>query len=248
MDDGESHGYSRSRKLGILFFLLLMQSNERVNSIDTEIELMRQGRLEKYDISIFVEEKVQYIHSRIALGSLFQGIEYSSKLSSEFGSKASTPLGKILNSKVKVIVSKIDKKLREVYGDNKIELKKSKRAIEFVGNLISKLFGNPGPEEWKQNNKNIIAMKKAIEKQLENSILLHHDIDQNRHKINEQNEILNRVTKEVFRNENRIDKVDNSLTEFESYLELESMINSIIDILETMSDIKNDAKNGRCNE
>ncbi len=47
-------------------------------------------------------------------------------------------------------------------------------------------------------------MKAAIERQLSNSVLMHHDIDQNRHTINEQNELLKRVTEEVFYTENRL--------------------------------------------
>jgi len=127
-------------------------------------------------------------------------------------------------------------------------VRRSKRAIEFVGNLISKLFGNPGPEEWRQNKRNLLAMKAAIERQLSNSILLHRDIDENRHAINHQNEILKQISKEVLSNSNKLERVDNALVEFELYLELEMMFNSIMEILDMLESIKNDAKSGRCNE
>jgi len=115
-------------------------------------------------------------------------------------------------------------------------------------NLISKLFGNPGPEDWKQNKRNVIAMKRAIEKQMANSILQHHDIDQNRHAINEQNEILRTVTKEIINNENKISNLDNALTTLETFLELETMFDSIYELLESLIDIKRDAISGKCNE
>jgi hypothetical protein len=43
-------------------------------------------------------------------------------------------------------------------------------------------------------------MKAAIEKQMANTIILHNDIDQNRHAINEQNLILKHIAKEVINN------------------------------------------------
>jgi len=124
---------------------------------------------------------------------------------------------------------------------------RDKRSFEFIGNLISKLFGNPGPEDWKQNKRNVLAMKEAIERQMANSLIQHHDIDQNRHAINMQNEILRQTTNAVINNENRLNIVSNALTEFETYIELEMMFDLIFTILEAMKDIKHDAKAGRCN-
>jgi len=42
---------------------------------------MREEGLEKHDISIYVEEKIEYVHSRIALAPLVNGIERAKKLS-----------------------------------------------------------------------------------------------------------------------------------------------------------------------
>lgn len=251
MDDGEFRKSTNSKRIivnRLLLFLLLMQMCVKAKGIDAVIESMREEGLEKHDISIFLEEKVEYIHSRIALKPLFTGIEHAEKLSKEFINRAKTELGNILGKKLQVRVTKLEKRLNLIYGSRASNGVRNRRAIEFVGNLISKLFGNPGPEEWKQNNRNIVAMKAAIERQLSNSILLHHDIDQNRHAINEQNDILKHVTKDVINNENRLEKIDNALSEFESYLEIESMLNSISSILDALHDIKRDAKIGRCNE
>lgn len=215
-------------------------------SLDIEIEDMRLEGLEKHDVSLFVEEKVIYIHSRISLKHMIIGIEHADKLMRNFGSRTNSTFSRILATKLRRSSTKVEQKMRDLYGYS--HTKRDKRAIEFVGNLISKLFGNPGPEDWKQNKKNIIAMKRAIERQMENSAQLHKDIDQNRHTINEQNEILRRVTKEVVNNENRINNVDNALTSLELFLELETMYDSIDEILESLIDIKADAKGGRCNE
>jgi hypothetical protein len=66
--------------------------------------------------------------------------------------------------------------------------------------------------------------------------------------ISELNDYLKRITKEVINNSNRLDNVNDVLAELESYLEIESMFESILDILESLKDIEHDAKTGRCNE
>lgn len=247
MADGESHKRGHgNRILDLVIVLALIVSN--VYSMDVEIESMRKEGLKKHDISIFVEERVEYIHSRVALKPLIVGIDQATKLTSSYGLKVNTSLGKILNTRLKILNKRVDKKVSLLYGDVIGKKHREKRAIEFIGNLISKLFGNPGPEDWKQNSKNILAMKAAIERQIENSAVQHRDIDSNRHAINEHIEVLNHVSKTVFNNVNRLDKLDNALTEWESFIELESMFNSIIEIIDAMEDIKRDAKTSRCNE
>ena len=246
MDDGECKR-KPSRGLG-LCLVILFTFLKVSHAFDTEIENMRQEGLEKHDISIFVEERVEYIHSRITLLPLINSVEYGRKMSTTFDARAKSSLGKVLSARVEKMAAKVDKKLTAMHNRQIPITQRQKRAIEFVGNHISRLFGNPGPEEWRQNNRNILAMKAAIDRQLSNSVILHKDIDQNRHAINEQNEILKHICRDVVNNDNRLDSVDNALTEFESYLELETMFDSIEDILESLEDIKHDAKSSRCNE
>jgi len=245
--------YSEQRKPkhgqpSLILVLLLAVTITSVHSLDKEIESMREEGLEKHDISIFVEEKVEYIHAQIPLQPLITGIDRATKLASLFSNRVNTSLGRILNAKIQRRANRTSRRLIRLNGKREQEFSRKKRAIEFVGNLISKLFGNPGPEEWRQNSKNVLAMKEAIERQLANSIIQHHDIDKNRHAINEQNEILKQITKEVIGNENRLDNVNNELTELESYLELVTMYESIDEILESLEIIKRDARFGMCNE
>ena len=209
---------------------------------------MRQEGLESHDISIFVEEKTEYIHSRISLKPVKSAIEQATKLSITFGGKANTSLGKILHRKIQKRADNMEKGLTRLVDRRHPKHRRSKRAIEFVGNLISKLFGNPGPEEWKQNKRNVLAMKEAISRQLANSAILHTDIDHNRHMINEHSEVLRQTLKIVNSNENRLSNVDNELNELETYLELETMFDSIDQILEALTDVRHDAKTGRCSE
>jgi len=72
---------------------------------------MRREGLAKHDISVYVEERVEYIHSRIALKPLVTGIEHAMKLSYLFESKVNTTLGKILSNRVKKLAEKTETKL-----------------------------------------------------------------------------------------------------------------------------------------
>jgi len=209
---------------------------------------MRKEGLKKHDISVFVEERVEYIHSKVNLRPVILGIEQAMKLSYAYGQRTNTSLGRILNNRIRILSKKVDKQFGLLIGETSVKSFRQKRAIEMIGNLISNLFGNPSPEDWRQNTKNVLAMKAAIERQIENSEINHRDIDQNRHAINEHIEVLNQVSKTAFSNANRLDSVDNALTEWESFLELEAMFNSIVEILDALDDIKRDSRTGRCNE
>ena len=255
MDDGECQ--SRSNRPGpsrrVVLFISLILQIRLSSSLDNELQTMRLEGIEKHDINIYIEQRVEYVHSQILLNPIITGIEQATKLSAEFENRANTTFGRILSGRVKRMVKRSEIKLTKLCGRKgrrvrETKLLREKRSIEFVGNLISKLFGNPGPEDWKQNTKNILAMKAAIERQVANSLIEHSDIDQNRHAINEQSEILRHTARSVIRNENRLKIVDNELTELETFMELGEMFESIEVILESLVDIKRDSKTGRCNE
>ena len=54
-------------------------------------------------------------------------------------------------------------KMSELFGDtHKDNKQREKRAINFLGNLISYVTGIPGPDEWGKNVQNIAELKKAI--------------------------------------------------------------------------------------
>jgi len=256
MDDSK-HEPKRSRGLVPYFLLIpiLLYFVKSVNGLDSEIESMREEGLQKFDISVYIEERVEFIHSKIDLKPLLNGIRNAKKLSTDFDRSQNTSLGKILSRKIANKLSRMSSKITSMSGtriDNagvRIDNPgRSKRALEFVGNLISKLFGNPGPEDWRQNNANILAMKSAIERQLSNSVILRDSIDANSHEIEKQNLILRQATLEIYNNEKRLSNVDTEINEIAMFMEVENMFDAIDDILEDLTDIKRDAKTGRCNE
>jgi len=71
----------------------------------------------------------------------------------------------------------------------------SKATFEFIGDLWSGLFGNPGPSDWKQISSNIIALKDTIQILDDNINLDHDDIDGNQHAIEKQNKYIKKIFK-----------------------------------------------------
>ncbi len=217
-------------------------------AMDIEIERMRNDGVESADIGLFIEERVEFIHSRISLRPLMNGLHNFEKMKKEFESRPLTRFGKFLFAKIDQMADRIESKAEQLNGRKIRRMdQREKRAIEFIGNLISKAFGNPGPEDWKKNNANIMALKRAIESQRMNSVLLHKNIDQDRHDIEKQNKILKQVSIELFKSENAVDQLQTELLDLQSYFELEAMADAVDEILESLFDIKTDAKTGRCN-
>jgi len=109
MDDGERRRTGGSLILLIYFFLTTTKA------LDTEIEYMRSEGFGKHDISLFVEERVEFIHSRIQLQPLLTSIDYGRKASNEFSLKVNSSLGKILSMRLNRMATQMDKKLRQLH-------------------------------------------------------------------------------------------------------------------------------------
>jgi hypothetical protein len=138
MDDGKREKWSIR---GIITLIMTISAMRVVFGLDTELESMRQEGLEKHDISIFMEERAEFIHSRISTKNLLNSIEHANKLGLVFGTKANTSLGKVLYTKLSSNLNRLDNKVNRMYGKVHSrwpkKLRREKRALEFVGNLIS---------------------------------------------------------------------------------------------------------------
>ena len=221
--------------------------------MDVEIEQMRLEGIEKHDIGILVEDRVEFIHSKISLRPLLNGLHNFDRMNLEFSQRARTKFGNLLKTKIDRISKRLQDRADSLNGNrvakvlDRVVLDRKKRAIEFIGNLISKAFGNPGPEDMKKLQANLMAMKRAIERQRDSSIILHKDIDNERHEVEKQNTALKQISVELFRSENAVDQLQNEFLDLQGYLELEAMSEAIDEILESLYDIKRDGKVGRCN-
>lgn len=224
------------------FFVVLVLVG-MVDGWMSEIERMTKEGADKYDISIVYEEKVEFLHTRITLRPLTMGVNSFDKIHKEFGTKNLSAVGKKMYAKLESEFLRIKRRAESVSQWDTLN-PRNKRAIEFIGNLISKAFGNPGPEDWRKNNANILAMKNAIARQRDNSIILHNNIDSNLHAIEKHNELLRKITNELYRAENEI---ENELNELHNYIELEMMLDALAEIVDSLEDIMQDGKFGRCN-
>ncbi len=190
----------------IIVVLLL----NHVNGIEDEIELIRREGIDKFDVSIVIEERVDFLHTRVTLRPLILGLLNFDRLVREIEKKEKTELGNVLFTKIEHMHNRLSKKA-ESFIDPEHKTNRNKRSIEFIGNLISKAFGNPGPEDWRKNNANILAMKTAIARQRDNSILLQHNIDSNLHYIEKHNEILKKIAADLQSDENKIENTEKSM-------------------------------------
>ena len=66
--------YPKRRSRSLENTLLLLLSLEYVVCMDVEIEQMRLEGIEKHDIGILVEDRVEFIHSKISLRPLLNGL------------------------------------------------------------------------------------------------------------------------------------------------------------------------------
>jgi len=90
-------------------------------------------------------------------------------------------------------------------------------------------------------------MKYAIARQRDNSVLLHNNIDSNQHAIEKHNTILKKISIELNNELNSIKRTNDELMELQNYIELETILDSLMDIEEALADIISDGKRGICN-
>jgi hypothetical protein len=252
MDERKSSKLGSTRTLNFTFrFAVVVVAVVVVNAtnghdFEIEIEQMRKNGANKYDISILYEEKTEFLHSRITLRPLALGFHNFEKMFHEYGQKNLSLLGKVLHSRLEHKHSRLKNRAEYLLSASQVDTR-SKRAIEFIGNLISKAFGNPGPEDWKKNNANILAMKYAISRQRDNSILLHNNIDSNQHEIEKHNVLLKRIFMDLLNVRNQIHTESDGLMDVQNYVELEILLDSLQELETSIADIVNDGKMGLCN-
>ena len=106
----------RGRGIGPLLILLLMIMFECIACLDDEIDQMRKEGIEKFDIGIFVEVRVEFVHSKISLRPLLNGLHNFDKMNLEFGTKVSTKFGMLLKAKMDRISTRIQSRADALNG------------------------------------------------------------------------------------------------------------------------------------
>ena len=155
------------------------------------------------DTNLYFEEGVVVIHSHISLNGVTEGlcevkksiktlsdIQLESDVLSKLDSDLSEFWLQFRNSAVNRLLGKteqLEKRIQRIMGREMTRgcghVGKEKRAINFLGNLISYVTGVPGPDDWHKNVQNVDELKKAILLMSTQGDLRDHRIDIDEHEM-----------------------------------------------------------------
>ncbi len=216
-------------------------------AFDKELERTRLDGLDNHDINLYVEQKVTFLHARMDLKPAVLGLVTLKLFVHKLETSVANPMNKVLAKNLDRRVMYLANQLARIVGKDYLA-NRNKRSIEIIGNLISELFGNPGPEDWKKNNLNILALKNAIGRISENSNIDHADIDLNRNIIEKHNVELKALNLALNRNQNELVEMNDELTSMRTYFEISTMVETIDRLITALLEIKNDGAKGFCSD
>ncbi len=217
----------------------------QVECFDKALERMKLEGHYDHDIDIFIEQKINFLHSRIDLKPTKDGLLLVEKCTLRLEQGSSTPLSRALSTHISKRLERLGSKLARVTGH---EPSRQKRSIEFIGNLWSDLFGNPGPNDWKQINSNVLALKSAIQKLDDNTAIDHKDIDTNKHAIEQQSATIRDIITVVNKNRAELTKADEELTFMKNFFEILTLVEAVESQIDYLIEVKVDSLKGFCND
>jgi len=229
--------------------LLLSLQLGCVLAFDKVLEKNRLDGQDIHDIDIFVEKKISYLHAKIDLKPAVVGLisldKFTTKL--EKGSGQADSLNAVMSKNLRARVVRITKKVERITGKSYIG-HVEKRSIETIGNLISDLFGNPGPADMKKINANFLALGEALKRTSDNLGIDHADIDGNRHSIERQNVELKALNTLVNRNQNTLSNVVENLAGLQMFVEVNTFADTLENLIDSILEAKSDGQRGYCND
>jgi len=180
------------------------------------------------------------LHAKISLKQTVVGLIQLDDWITDFTKLEKSSLDRVMTKNVRRQHTYLVQKLESIVG-NKGD--RDKRSIEFLGNLWSDIFGNPGPEDWRQNNANILALKQAIELEGKDSAIVHKHIDEHEHEIEKMNANIGKMVDEFIEEKNHI---NSQIVMMENYLKLMDIANELDRVLAKLTQIKIDGEKGYC--
>ena len=216
-------------------------------AFDKELERTRLDGLDNHDINLYVEQNVYFLHAKMNLKPAVIGLVTLKLYVNKLEIDVANPMSKVLAKNLEKRVQYLAAQLVRVAGKDHMAVR-DKRSIEIIGNLISELFGNPGPEDWKKNNLNILALKNAISRLNDNTNIDHTDIDLNKNAIEKHNVELKALSAALSRNQNELSNVENELVSLRVFFEISTMIEILDSLIVALLEIKNDGSKGFCSD
>lgn len=237
-----------SRKSVIRVLLLIAATQFGTCSAFTSaLEKTKLDGLDTHDVEIYIEQRIHHIHAKIDLKQTITGLLTLEKciLKMEKGSAdtLSFTLHKFLTKRVDRIVLKLKRVSPKSYLSNR-----DKRAIEFLGDLISDIFGNPGPSDWKKVNSNLIALQNALKRVNDNSADEHKEIDFNRNAIERHNTVLKELSKSLDRNMNELNNIEKEFDSLKIFFQILTFADAIENQIDYLVEIKLDSVKGYCSD
>ena len=188
-----------------------------------------------------------YIHAKIDLRPTTDGLLTLEKAIYRLEKSKSNNLSRVLAKGIGTKFDRIVAKLYRVDGNPRSNSRHT-RSIEIIGNLISDLFGNPGPNDWQKNTANILAMQTAILKLNDNTKTEYTDIDLNRHAIEKQNDEIRKLNSVVGGNQVEIGKLDEEMYTLTYYFEILALAEAVESNVDSLVEVKMDSMKGFCSE
>ena len=200
-----------------------------------------------HDIEIYIETKISYVHSRIDLQPTIDAIGTLERCIARLEKGTADSLNRVLTRNLEKRYGRIIRKLERVNGKNYIETR-NKRSIEFIGNLISNLFGNPGPSDWRQINSNLLELQSVLGKLNQNSEIDHSNIDMNRHAIEAHNKEIASLIFTVNRSQNDIEGLNKELVGLKLFMEVSTLADVLESQIDFLVEVKTDGMKGFCSD
>ena len=219
----------------------------QTTAFDKELERTRLDGLDNHDINLYIEQNVYFLHAKMNLKPAVIGLVTLKLYVNKLETDVANPMSKVLARNLEKRVQHLAAQLVRVAGKDNLAVRE-KRSIEIIGNLISELFGNPGPEDWKKNNLNILALRNAISRLNENSDIDHNDIDLNKNAIEKHNVELKALSAALSRTQNELSNVENELISLRVFFEISTMIEILDSLTVALLEIKNDGSKGFCSD
>ena len=229
---------------GLLAALALLDT---CSAFTRALEKNRLDGHDTHDIEMYIEQKIHYIHAKIDLGPTVSGLLLLEKFVYKLEKGSADTLSSSLSKQINKRIDRIVIKLKRISGKPYLA-GREKRAIEFLGDLISDIFGNPGPTDWKKVNSNLIALQTALRRVSDNTSENHKDIDTNRNTIEKHNKLLSSLSAPIARDQNDLTNVGKELENLRIFIEITTFADTLESQVDYLIEIKMDSVKGYCSD
>jgi len=233
--------------VALLIILILAVFVIPTSTFERVLDKGKIDGVDTHDLDIFIEKKVKFLHSKIDLKPAIVGLLALEKCVNQLAKGSSDSLESTLSKLLEKRVTRINARIIRLTGKDYLA-NRDKRSIEFIGDLISDVFGNPGPSDWKKVNSNILALEKALKRVEDNVEINHSDIDMDRHVIELHNKEIKSLSLAVNRNQNELNNLEVEMKGLRTFFEISTLADTLDGLSMALLEIKNDGMRGICSD